>query len=245
MMDAGFVKEIRDGAQSPLTHEIEGRARLALPPGWHDGTPKLPEVEHLRVATLTGLRDYCAANVDGLVPDKLLLHVTGPASAALVGPLGGRAEEFQRHLYVRAEADASGFQFGKFHDAEQFMVALQTQFGQTPERDEVIALVAGVKESDVREVVDDGVAQQVNVSAGVALVGRQKIPNPVALKPWRTFRELEQPESEFVLRARKGAEGGLPSFALFECDGGAWRIEAIDRVAKWLVAEVPAVKVVA
>lgn len=49
---------------------------------------------------------------------------------------------------------------------------------------------------------------------------------------YRTFMEIEQPESEFVFRARKA--DSLPHFALFEADGGAWRIEAMKRIKAYL-----------
>ncbi len=49
---------------------------------------------------------------------------------------------------------------------------------------------------------------------------------------YRTFMEIAQPESEFVFRARKA--DSLPHFALFEADGGAWRIEAMKRINAYL-----------
>jgi hypothetical protein len=55
------------------------------------------------------------------------------------------------------------------------------------------------------------------------------IPNPVKLSPFRTFIEVEQPESLFVLRGRKG-----PQWALFEADGGLWKIKAIQNIKNWL-----------
>ena len=53
----------------------------------------------------------------------------------------------------------------------------------------------------------------------------------VTLKPFRTFREIEQPESEFILRYqnRNGIEA-----ALFEGDGGCWKLDAILRIKEWL-----------
>jgi hypothetical protein len=51
----------------------------------------------------------------------------------------------------------------------------------------------------------------------------------LSLKPIRTFRELDQPASDFIFRVKNG--GG---FALFEADGGAWKIAAINAIAAWL-----------
>jgi len=51
---------------------------------------------------------------------------------------------------------------------------------------------------------------------GVAAVENINLPNTVTLKPFRTFAEVSQPESEFVLRLKEGNRVGL-----FEADGGA------------------------
>ena len=58
------------------------------------------------------------------------------------------------------------------------------------------------------------------------------VPNPVTLAPFRTFRDVAQPASLFVLRVQGGGE--TPNVALFEADGGAWRLAAIENIKKWL-----------
>lgn len=47
--------------------------------------------------------------------------------------------------------------------------------------------------------------------------------------PLRTFYEVEQPSSPFVLRFSENAK-----VALFEGDGGAWKLEAVENIKKWL-----------
>jgi hypothetical protein len=51
----------------------------------------------------------------------------------------------------------------------------------------------------------------------------------VKLAPFRTFRELKQPESEFVFRVHPGG-----TCSLNEADGGAWKIAAVNAIADWL-----------
>ncbi|MNW60692.1 hypothetical protein D3C74_386970 [compost metagenome] len=70
-----------------------------------------------------------------------------------------------------------------------------------------------------------GMTQSVVAKTGVATVEDVKVPNPVLLAPYRTFVEVEQPESSFVFRMKDG-----PSAALFEADGGAWRNDVIANV---------------
>ena len=67
------------------------------------------------------------------------------------------------------------------------------------------------------------------MKTGVASRGNAKVPNPVQLSPYRTFVEVEQPESKFVFRMREGARCGL-----FEADGGAWKLEAMNNIKEYL-----------
>ena len=72
-------------------------------------------------------------------------------------------------------------------------------------------------------------SQSVTVKTGIASVSNVKVPNPVVLRPYRTFTEIEQPESRFIFRMQ---EGGL--CALFEADGGAWEKKAVINIKEYL-----------
>lgn len=92
----------------------------------------------------------------------------------------------------------------------------------------------------MKTAIDDGMTQIVEARQGIALVGDVAVPNPVMLTPFRTFRDVLQPSSLFVIRLQTGkAAGGLPEAAIFEADGGAWRLTAISRVRDWLVEHLP------
>ena len=67
---------------------------------------------------------------------------------------------------------------------------------------------------------------------GVASLAQAKTPNPVTLRPYRTFNEVAQPASQFVFRINKSA-----NLALFEADGGKWKLEAVERIANYLKNE--------
>src|SRR5437870_4623366 len=73
----------------------------------------------------------------------------------------------------------------------------------------------------------DGFSQTVTVKAGITRVEKAIVPNPVTLIPFRTFREVEQPSSSFILRLTGGEK---PKAALFEADGGQWKLEAIKNI---------------
>ncbi|MFX4306338.1 hypothetical protein F8N00_13185 [Exiguobacterium sp. A1_3_1] len=94
----------------------------------------------------------------------------------------------------------------------------------------ILKMVGNLKEDNVRGVGDDGISQAVTMKTGVATVADVKVVNPVTLAPYRTFIEVDQPESKFVLRMQNG-----PRVALFEADGGAWKNEAIRNIEDYLM----------
>ena len=53
----------------------------------------------------------------------------------------------------------------------------------------------------------------------------------VRLRPFRTFLEVEQPESEFLLLV--DADKGI---GLFEADGGVWKLEAKRNIADYFAS---------
>ena len=75
---------------------------------------------------------------------------------------------------------------------------------------------------------DNGVTQQVEARSGIALNSMVKIEPRVSLQPFRTFVEVGQPESEFLLRINDRGEIGF-----FPADGGVWKLEATRNVAAY------------
>jgi len=87
------------------------------------------------------------------------------------------------------------------------------------------------------------VSQAMTVKTGICEVKEAILPNPVTLQPFRTFPEIEQPESKFIFRARKGER--TPSFALFEADGMAWESTAMLTIKEYLQEAVEGLLVLA
>ena len=197
-----------------------------------------PQPAQLRVSTLTGLIDYTGQHfkdVDGQVePTGKFIHVIDHATVQFCGSLYGAAK--QRDVFMTAAIESlfgQGFTFDKFYENEWFIIQLQTLFVQTPERDQVLKLLSSIKDSIVTQFDDSGVTQGVTAKAGIALVTEVPVPNPVELQPYRTFRELDQPASKFVLRVRQ-EQGKKPSCALFESDGGLWKLDAIKGIKQYI-----------
>lgn len=203
--------------------------------------PELPEPEKLVVHTLTGLADFVRNAAPEIDTSACVLHVVDPEVVDLVG----RLEGYHRQRFTFAQARAfsrSDFRFGQFYDLERFNIALQSQFEDSADRAEVLRIIGNVDDKEVRTQRDTGVGQNVTVKSGIGLEVAE-VPNPVSLAPFRTFPEIEQPESKFILRMRKG-QGGIEA-ALFEGDGGAWRVEVVKRIRTWLTEQVPNMAIIA
>jgi hypothetical protein len=196
--------------------------------------PIEPTVKPLTIHTLSGLVDYLKSDKDG-IRDSASIHVVNPMRVEVIGSPQGRHKS--RETYVVCDCSdivGSGFTFRQFQTTEQFIINLQSQFLPSEMRDRILQVVGNIKEESVRQTNDDGVTQTVVAKAGIARVENVTVPSPVILKPYRTFREVEQPESSFVLRLQPGRNGDMPQCALFEADGKQWKLSAIDNIAQWL-----------
>lgn len=185
-----------------------------------------PVADKLTVSTLTGLIDYVKNNVDQL-QGKLLIQVKSPQEVALYSPLNA---DRKREKYISAEAILpNNIVYERFLDTERFNIMLQSSFVENKDKTILLKYTGLIQDDAVKTIGDNGVSQAVTIKTGVASVGQAEVPNPVTLAPYRTFPEVEQPESKFIFRMKEG-----PSAALFEADGGAWRNTAILGIKEYL-----------
>lgn len=193
-----------------------------------------PIASKLTISTLTGLVDYIKSNID-TIETKLLIHVASPTQVRLYGPLNSDRE---RENYLVAEANLpNNIRYENFLDTEQFNIMLQSSFADKGDKEVLLKYTGLIKDEAVKTTGDDGISQQVTVKTGVASVGQAVVPNPVSLAPYRTFPEIEQPESRFIFRMKDG-----PRAAIFEADGGAWRNAAILNIKEYLQEQLKEVK---
>lgn len=248
MIDASFVSAIQGLAQTAAAAKVyvidghqyveqNGKITRLDPPAQSWPSP-------FKVHTLTGLAEYIDRNRDELNFANCVLHVEGPETVRLASKVTGEEFRRTRFLYVEAEnwdrfAALKFFEFGRYFDVETFIIALQALFEASSVKSELLGILGNLSDDEVVNTLDDGMSQQTVVKAGITRVGNATLPNPITLAPYRTFPEVAQPESPFILRLKKGAASGKLGVALFEADGGAWKNSAIESVATWLSENVP------
>lgn len=137
--------------------------------------------------------------------------------------------EFSRLPLYEAVSDVPGTTTNQSMTQEQAVVELQSLYAVTDDRDYLLALLSRIDVNQGVSSVDNGISPEVSVRTGAVLKEQQTVQPIVHLQPYRTFLEVEQPASDFLLRLDKE---GHP--ALYEADGGAWKLEAKRNIAAYL-----------
>ncbi len=191
-----------------------------------------PKARSIEMTTLTSLVEYIKANIDTM-DENMIIHVQSPTKVALYSKLD---DEREREFLVEVNAQVPEFRYGRYMDHESFLIALQSKFIDNPDRELLLKFTGTVESGTVSQYGDDGITQKATIKTGIASKGEAIVPNPVKLRPFRTFLEVEQPESAFVFRMQQDGNGGV-NCAIFEADGGAWKNAAMRNVKEYLKFE--------
>ena len=236
-MDFGkeAIEKIESLIRDSFTVQVDGKtySTQGLKPVLYE-----PKAAPICVATLTGFVDFVERNIDDLdLINSYIAVIDSPQNVVLSSTLLEQRREREHLLTASLDSDMEAFPFGTFMRQEDFIIKLHSLFEKKEDDDfdYVALMVSKTVQADTADTEDDGITQHVTVKRGVsgALKEKGEIKPIVRLSPYRTFREIVQPESLFLLRI-KTSDNGTVQAALFEADGGAWRNEARLRIAAYL-----------
>ena len=229
-----FLEKVEEMVQpQTLTEGI----RTFVDKPMHMLVDEIAEDTPLHTNSLSSVADYIKSNADfdALASDgRKIIHVEDEKTVWLYTEMNSFKK---RSALLLASAWVSSFPFGQWLSLENFIISVQANFVADEHRDELLSFVATVKQDTGVEQQDDGVTQKVTTRSGVSLSRTSKVPNPITLRPFRTFSEVEQPESSFVFRI-KAEEGCGVKAALFAADGDAWRHDAILKIRDYFQTHV-------
>lgn len=212
------------GLKTPFIAEIDGKKYSDKKLGIIEPTKYY--ADSFKVTTLSSFVEYIKSNKDKFDYGKAIIHIESYNKVLLFSAL----DEFKRReSYIECKADVPAFDFGRFYDTENFNIKLQALFCDAADKSKVLKIAGNIKSENADTVADDGVTQVVRTKKGVVLGEDEFVPNPVELAPYRTFTEIDQPVSKFIFRINNG-----PEMALFEADGGAWKLVVIQRIKEYL-----------
>lgn len=218
-----FIEHIQNTTQ-PQIRVVEG-ATFAITA---DGVAKeiLPTIFHPDPLPLNSLDAMVklvrteASNMDTplyiTIPDHMTVRCFGQPDVA--------ARYFRQVYYEAMATDVPGWSEKVTLGFEEAQIALRTRFQETQDTLYAMKLVSDISLGAKVIFNDNGIATTITTQKGVALQTNEQIRPLVKLRPYRTFQEVEQPESIFLIRI---SERGI---AFIEADGGMWKLKAREVV---------------
>jgi len=136
----------------------------------------------------------------------------------------------------RFENRHTGFPFGQYLEIDEFIIKARTHICMDDELARLIAEVSRVSGSVVATSEDDGCAQTVTVKDSVGRLAEKEFNPVIRLSPRRTFSEIKQPSSKYLLRFKKAGDRAaeLPLVALFGFDDNKWKTDAVFLIKDFL-----------
>lgn len=215
---------------------IEKIEKMAGPKVYHIGEEDFasqqlvrvePKKDFPRSINLTGLDSVCKMvrneAADLFPDDQILIQVEDYLTVKVFTTLDGEMDRYS--LYI-CEADTPRVRSNGFMTHEEAVVQLRSLYIPNEDLTYLLKLLSGISTESKVTSNDNGVSQTVEAKSGVALTASVEVRPYVNLQPFRTFLEVNQPESMFLLRVKEGGNVGL-----FEADGGVWKLEATRNIA--------------
>lgn len=218
-------------------HKIERNGELFTDKPMERVHQLQPKASPLELSTLTSLLNYIESNTD-IMPGHMLIHIKSPTEVQLMSELD---VDRRREILATVNARVPRFEYGCYYSSESFVINLMANFVSVPsgtqvlkknDLDLVLKFAGTVETGTIAQYGDDGVSQKATIQQTCTSREDVIVPNPVSLIPYRTFKEIDQPASKFVFRMKEGGHG--PQMALFDSDGGAWEVAAMQAIHEYL-----------
>nr|DAG18158.1 MAG TPA: hypothetical protein [Caudoviricetes sp.] len=188
-----------------------------------------PKKDFPETITLNGLDSLCKLirneATDLFCDDQILVQVASYNLVRVYTTLDG---EMDRCYLYKCQADTPEVKTDRWLNHEAAVIQLQSMYIPNEDTAYLLSLLSSISKDSKVTTTDNGVTQTVEARKGVALMGNVQIKPRVTLRPFRTFLEVEQPESEFILRLSDNGE-----INLIGADGGAWKLEAVRNIAAY------------
>ena len=185
--------------------------------------PHVDRPKEISINSLDGICKLIRTEIDK-VDSVILVHADAHNKVHVMTTY---QDDFSRNDLYWATADAPFLRTG-WRDRQTAIIELRSLFIPNDGTAYLLDLLSRMTDENSVSTNDNGVTQTVEARQGVSLAARVVVKPRVMLRPFRTFLEVEQPESEFLLRVDAGNGIGF-----FEADGGIWKLEAKRNIAEY------------
>ncbi len=213
--------QIIEIAESTFSISANGDAKEIRPAIDHPDTLSLHSLDAL-VKMVQTEAVILAAPIYINIPDHLTVRCFGQPNPD--------ARYFRQFYYESKAVDVPGWDEKVTMSFDEMQIALRTRFQQTQDMPYVQKLLSEISTGAKVTFNDSGVATTIVTKKGIDLQANETIKPIVTLRPYRTFQEVDQPESVFLIRIN---DRGI---TFVEADGGMWKLKARETVKAFLEA---------
>ena len=206
----------------------------------------IQSIDKVSFYTLTSLVEYLKSEVD--VPNYFIKHifinVESPSHVQVYSEVN-KDNYYRRTQIAEVNAMLPVVKIGQFVDQTEFCIMLRANFVDNgiimenedsrfdTDKNALITVASNIVSGTIAQYEDTGIAQKATIKTGIQEAEDKLLPEKTVLRPYRTFLEVEQPKSEFIFRAQDDKYGGV-QLALYEADGGKWKLDAMASVEAYL-----------
>lgn len=215
---------------TPKTYEI-GDDTYTIDPNMKRITPHVDRPTAIAFSSLDGVVQAIQTEMER-VTQPVFVSVSSHKKIEVFTTY--RKDNMARDLLYTATPDLPE-PFRTWSEHDDTIIMLRSRFIQNEGAEYLLDLLSRISSEDSVQSEDNGVSQKVSATKGVALKAFERVKSRVLLAPFRTFLEVEQPESEFILRLKQGdkEKGTQTQIGIIEADGGAWKLAAKHSIADY------------
>ena len=221
------IEKIADMA-IPDIYEVEGRSFAVSSNGVEEIRPDLDIVKTIKLNSLDALVKMVKTEAYYFTDDILYITIPDHLTVRSFTHPSSEMRELRIEPYKVQATDVPGWQEDVLMGFEEAMIALRTRFQETPDSEYALKLLSDITTGSKVTYNDNGIATSVVTQSGVALQRNTGIRPIINLRPYRTFQEVSQPESQFLIRV---TERGIK---FVEADGGMWKLTARQTIKAYL-----------
>lgn len=214
----------------PVIQEIDGHTYcLDADGGITEVQPDLHYPDPIELSSLDGLVKMVKTEALQTPPSKpIYLQASSPMEVQCFAQPVATLRDVRPLLYTAKAFDVPGWNEKTEMRFDEAIIALRTRFQPTEDTEYALMLLSDITCGAHVTYNDNGIAQTVVTKTGVALQQNAQIRPIISLRPYRTFQEVEQPASDFLIRI------GERGITFIEADGGMWKLAARQTVKAYL-----------
>ena len=215
-------------------HEHHGEKFVISPSGKITHIPhEPPRPQPIKVTSLDSLVGLISKEVENF-PTPTFVHIVNEREIEVFSTFdkADAANPHVRHVFYNVECDAPSFNSACWYNREDATIKLLSVFEDTEDKNYILDIISRLTQNNSVVMSDNGITQTIEMRSGVELKSSTQLKPIVSLKPFRTFLEVEQPESKFLFRVNEKGQIGF-----IEADGGMWVLEAKKNIAQYLTQQ--------